>query len=99
VIEIKSSADPDLPFQALDYWLAVERHRKNGDFQRHGYFNGVMLKDEPALLILVAPLLAFHKTLARMVSVFPAEIPLFQIGLNQAWKREMKVLHRQALVG
>src|SRR5262249_11502891 len=44
VMEIKASADPDLPFQALDYWIAVERHRKRGDFQRKGYFNGVMLK-------------------------------------------------------
>ena len=28
VVEIKASADPDLPFQAFDYWLAVERHRR-----------------------------------------------------------------------
>src|SRR5438067_1535763 len=55
VMEIKASADPDLPFQALDYWIAVERHRKAGDFERKGYFKGVALKNEPALLVLVAP--------------------------------------------
>ena len=41
VIEVKASADPDLPFQAFDYWLAVERHRKAGDFQAKGYFRGL----------------------------------------------------------
>jgi hypothetical protein len=99
VMEIKASADPDLPFQALDYWIAVERHRKRGDFQRKGYFNGVMLEDNAALLVLVAPLLAFHRTLDRLVSVFPSDVPLLKIGLNQAWKRELKVLRRQGPLG
>src|SRR5205085_2760489 len=58
VIEIKASPDPDLPFQALDYWIAVERHRHAGDFQRSGYFAGCTLRNEPAMLVLVAPLLA-----------------------------------------
>ena len=62
IIEIKVSADPDLPFQALDYWIAVEHHRKAGDFARKGYFPGCNLLNEPALLVLVAPLLAYHKT-------------------------------------
>ncbi len=97
VMEIKVSADPDLPFQALDYWIAVERHRKAGDFERKGYFKGVILSNEPALLVVVAPLLAFHKTLQRLVSVFPREVPLIQIGLNQTWKREIKILRRQEL--
>jgi hypothetical protein len=99
VMEIKASADPDLPFQALDYWIAVERHRKAGDFQRKGYFNGIELKDIPALLVLVAPLLAFHKTFKRIVSAFPQDLPLLQIGLNQTWKREIKILRRQRLLG
>ena len=95
VVEIKASADPDLPFQALDYWIAVERHRKADDFLRKGYFAGCMLQDEPALLVLVAPLLAYHKTASRLISTLPAEIPLIEIGINQAWKREIKVLRRK----
>jgi hypothetical protein len=98
VIEIKVSADPDLPFQALDYWIAVERHRRAGDFQQKGYFQGCSLQDKPAVLVLVAPLLAFHKTLRYLVSVFPSDIPLIEIGINQAWKRDIKVLRRRGLV-
>jgi len=98
VIEVKASADPDLPFQALDYWLAVERHRKAGDFAAKGYFKGIRIQDQPALLVLVAPLLAFHKTLDRLVGLLPNSVPLVRIGINQEWKREIKILHRQGLL-
>jgi hypothetical protein len=98
VIEIKASPDPDLPFQALDYWIAVERHRKAGDFSTKGYFAGLKLKDEPALLVLVSPLLAYHKTSGRLIATLPAEVPLLEIGINQTWKREIKVLRRKGML-
>jgi len=98
VMEIKASADPDLPFQAMDYWIAVERHRKSKDFESKGYFSGISLKNEPALLVLVAPMLAYHKTFRHMISVFPRELPLLEVGLNQTWKKEIKILRRQGLV-
>ena len=98
VVEIKASPDPDLPFQALDYWIAVERHRKAGDFLQKGYFAGRNLKDEPALLVLVAPLLAYHKTAGRLIATLPAEVPLLEIGINQTWKWEIKVLRRKGML-
>jgi hypothetical protein len=98
VIEIKASADPDLPFQALDYWIAVERHRKALDFQTKGYFAGRRLRDEPALLVLVAPLLTYHKTAGRMIATLPPEVPLMEIGINQTWKREIKILRRKGML-
>ena len=99
VLEIKASADPDLPFQALDYWIAVERHRRAGDFQRNGYFRGLTVKDERALLVLVAPLLSFHRTMNRLTAVLPKELPVVQIGLNQSWKKEIKILRRRGWLG
>jgi hypothetical protein len=99
VVEIKASPDPDLVFQSLDYWIAVEKHRKAGDFQSKGYFSGCKLLNVPALLVLVAPLLAYHKSLDRMTGLLPAELPLLQIGLNQNWKQRIKVLRRKGLVG
>jgi hypothetical protein len=98
VIEIKASPDPDLPFQALDYWIAVERHRKAGDFPKKGYFAGRTLKDVPALLVLVAPLLAYHKTAGRLIATLPAEVPLMEIGINQTWKKKIKILRRKGVV-
>jgi hypothetical protein len=98
IIEIKATPDPDLPFQALDYWIAVERHREAGDFQSKGYFPGCHLRDEPAALILVAPLLAYHKTAGQMIALFPATVPVMEIGINQAWKKQIKVLRRKGMV-
>jgi hypothetical protein len=99
IIEIKASADPDLPFQALDYWIAVERHRKAGEFQTQGYFAGRTIQDLPALLVLVAPLLGYHKTVGRLLNTLPKDVPLLEVGVNQGWKREIKVLRRRGLVG
>ena len=99
VVEIKASADPDLPFQALDYWIAVERHRQARDFQQKGYFKGCSIRDEAAILVLVAPLLAFHKTLAYLRPALPGSIPLMEIGINQTWKREIKILRRRGSLG
>ena len=98
VIEIKAAADPDLPFQALDYWIAVERHRKVGDFSRKGYFSGCTLRNEPAVLVLVAPLLTYHKTAGRLIRELPAETPLMEIGINQTWKRQIKILRRRGVL-
>ena len=98
IIEIKASPDPDLPFQALDYWLAVERHRKAGDFRNKGYFAGCKLRNEPALLVLVAPLLAYHRTAHRLISFFPAEVPVTEIGINQRWKGQIRILRRRGML-
>jgi hypothetical protein len=98
VIEIKASADPDLPFQALDYWIAVERHRQASDFESKGYFAGCNLLDEPALLVLVAPLLAYHKTAAQLIAALPSEVPLMEIGINQTWKKQIKILRRKGML-
>ena len=99
VIEIKAASDPDLPMQALDYWLAVERHRKNRDFEANGYFTGIAIADEPALLVLVAPLLLFHRTMDRLLAMLPATLPWLQIGVNQTWKRRIKILRRKGPLG
>jgi hypothetical protein len=98
VVEIKASPDPDLPFQALDYWIAVERHRIAGDFLKKGYFAGRTLTNQPALLVLVAPLLEYHKTSTRLIGTLPKEVPLLEIGINQTWKREIKVLRRKGML-
>lgn len=41
VIELKASEDLRLPVQAVDYWLRLRHHQREGDFQRNGYFAGV----------------------------------------------------------
>ena len=55
-------------------------------------------QNEPALLILVAPLLAYHKTAARLIALLPSKVPLMEIGINQTWKKQIKVLRRKGMV-
>ena len=98
VIEIKASPDPDLPFQALDYWIAVERHREAGDFENNGYFSGCVMNDQPSLLLMVAPLLAYHKTTRQLIPFLPQNVPIMEIGINQTWKKEIKILRRKGMV-
>ena len=77
----------------------MERHRKAGDFKKYGYFEGIEIRDEPALLVLVGPLLAFHKTFDRLVALFLEDVPLMQVGIHQSWKRDIKILRRKGLLG
>lgn len=95
VIELKASEDIQLPLQAIDYWLRVRRHHRLGDFERYGYFPGVALDPQPPLVWLVAPALQFHPTTDTLVRYLSPEICVTRIGLNENWRRGLKVMLRQ----
>ena len=95
VIELKASEDMQLPIQAVDYWLRVRRHQRDGDFQRYGYFAGKELDPKPPLVWLAAPALRFHSTTETMLKYLSPEIQVTRIGLNENWRRGLKVLFRQ----
>jgi RecB family endonuclease NucS len=94
VIEIKASADVQLPFQALDYWLRVRKHLAAGDFERLGYFAGHVVRPEAPRILLVAPALEFHSTTETLLSSFPPEIEITRIGLAADWRSELRVMFR-----
>jgi hypothetical protein len=95
VIELKVTEEAELPFQGLDYWLRVEWHRRRGDFQRRGYFQGLDLIDEPALVYLVSPLMRFHKNFATIASTIDSRVPVFRIAINDNWREGLKVFSRE----
>ena len=95
VIELKASEDLQLSIQAVDYWLRVRRHQRECDFQRYGYFTGVELDPKPPLLWLVAPGLQFHSTTEILLRYLSPQIQVTRIGLNEYWRRELKVIFRQ----
>ncbi len=94
VIELKASEDIQLPMQALDYWLRVRRHQREGDFERYGYFPGITLDARPPLVYLVAPALRFHPTTDTLLRYLSSEICVSRIGLNENWRRGLKVMFR-----
>ena len=63
VIEIKATADLQLPMQALDYWLRVKWHLDRGEFAAAGFFPECSnYRPDPPRLLLVSPALEFHPT-------------------------------------
>ena len=94
VIELKVAADPRLPLQAIDYWLRVRKHLLAGDFERLGYFPGVVLSREAPRILLVAPALEFHSTSEVVIGALHSEIEVMRIGLAADWRRELRVMFR-----
>lgn len=95
VIELKASEDLHLPLQTVDYWLRVRRHLIEGDFQRFGYFPGIELKSHAPLIWLVAPSLHFHPANEIQLRYLASEIRVSRIGINENWRRGIRVVFRQ----
>jgi hypothetical protein len=95
IIELKASEDIQMPIQAVDYWLRVRRHQREGDFQRFGYFSGIDLDPKPPLVWLVAPGLRFHSATEILLKYLSPEIQISRIGVNENWRRGIKIIFRQ----
>ena len=96
VLELKASTDIHLPLQGLDYWIRVRWHQQRGELAGAGYFPGVQLKATPPELLLVAPALQFHPTTEASVQFFAPAVRVTLVGLNEDWRRELKVVRRQS---
>jgi hypothetical protein len=94
VVELKASADLQLPLQALDYWIRVKWHLDRGEFTSHGYFPGVELRREPPRLLLVSPSLEFHPTSETILRYFSAAVAVERIGLAVEWRKGLQVMFR-----
>ena len=94
VIELKATADLQLPFQALDYWLRVRKHLLAGDFERLGYFGGVPIRREAPRILLVAPSLEFHSTSEVILGCLARQIEITRVGLGAGWRKELLVMFR-----
>jgi hypothetical protein len=96
VIELKASEDIHLPLQAVDYWLRVRQHQREGDFSRYGYFAGITFDEKPPLLWLVSPGLRFHPATDTLLRYLSPEIQITRIGLNETWRRGLQVTFRMS---
>jgi hypothetical protein len=94
VIELKASEDPNLPLQALDYWMRVEWHAGRGDFASNGYFPGLAVRAQAPRLLLIAPALQFHPTTETILRFFSPAIEVERIGVGLEWRREFRPVSR-----
>ena len=58
-------------------------------------FTDIELDPKPPLVWLVAPGLQFHSTAEILLKYLSPEIRVTRIGLNENWRRGMKVMFRQ----
>ena len=94
VVELKASADLQLPLQALDYWIRVKWHLDRGEFSANGYFPGIELRRDPPRLLLVSPSLEFHPSSETILCYFAPGVSVERIGLGVEWRRGLKVMFR-----
>jgi len=94
VVELKASADLNLPLQAVDYWMRVDWQQQQGAFLKRGYFPGVPLITAVPRLLLVAPSLDFHPTTEIILRYFAPHIEVQRIGVNRDWERKLSVMFR-----
>jgi hypothetical protein len=94
VLELKAAADPQLPFQALDYWIRVKWHLDRGEFSSFGYFPGIELSRQPPRLILVSPALEFHPKSEVILRFFSRDVDVERVGVGLEWRRRLEIMFR-----
>ncbi|MGO8788256.1 MAG: hypothetical protein ACLQVL_12860 [Terriglobia bacterium] len=99
VVELKVHEEINLPLQGLDYWLRVNWLQQRKQFQEFGYFQDFELSDAAPLLYLVSPAFRFHSTNEKLLRYFDRKIPVILIGINDTWRKEIKVLFRHEMPG
>ncbi|SFS00356.1 hypothetical protein SAMN05421771_0475 [Granulicella pectinivorans] len=103
VIELKVEEDLHLALQGLDYWIRVRHHHQQnpdnvtglGEFQRHGYFGGIVLSNEPPRLFLVAPALRIHPATETILRHLSPRVDWTLIALDERWRKKVKSVWRK----
>lgn len=97
VIELKTSPDREMIFQAADYWRKIELQRLSGVLQKAGIFGDAKISNQTALVYLVAPMLSFHRDFEFLAQTVSPEIEIARFCLNENWRESLKVVGREAV--
>lgn len=92
VIELKTTVDREMIFQAADYWRKIELQRRSGNLQKAKIFGDLEIADKPTLVFLVAPTLSFHYNFDFLANTITPEIEIYRFDLNENWRENLKVM-------
>jgi hypothetical protein len=107
VIELKADEDMHLALQGLDYWIRVRWHHRQtdddasrpsfglGEFQRLGYFNGVLLSQDAPKLYLVAPALRIHPATEIVLKYLSPRVEWELVALDERWRQKARAVWRK----
>jgi hypothetical protein len=99
IIELKTSIDREMVFQAADYWRKIELQRRAGHLQEARLFGTREILDKPTLVYLAAPALSFHREFAFFASALSDEIEMYRFAIREDWRQKVKVLHQLRATG
>jgi hypothetical protein len=99
IIELKTSPDREMVFQAADYWRKIELQRRRGELAKARLFGETEIIDRPALVYAVAPALSFHRDFEYFARKLAPEIELWRFELHEDWRSEVKVIARKNYSG
>jgi hypothetical protein len=94
IIEVKTSPDREMIFQAVDYWRKIELQRRKGILAEARLFGDIPILDAPTLIYAVAPALSFHYDFERHARLLSREIELWRWELHEDWRNQIKVIRR-----
>lgn len=97
IIEVKTAPDREMIFQAADYWRKIEAERRAGNLQKARIFGEMKIKNEPALVYLVAPLLSYHKDFDFLAQTISPEIEIYRFDTNENWRETLKIIRRDSI--
>jgi hypothetical protein len=101
ILELKADEDLHFPLQGLDYWIRVHWLQQQrdangtGEFERNGYFPGVLLQPQSPILYYVVPTLRVHPSMEVVLQHLSPAVSWRLIGLNEGWRVERKVIFRK----
>ena len=94
IIELKTSPDREMVFQAADYWRKIELQRRQGKLREADLFEGRDILDKPAIIYLGAPALSFHRNYEMFARMLSREIEMWRFELHENWRERIKVIAR-----
>lgn len=95
IIELKTSPDREMVFQAADYWRKIELQRRSGELTRNRAFGDTEILDKPAIVYTVAPALSFHRDFGLFAAMVKPELEVWRFELREDWRSEIRVLGRR----
>lgn len=94
IIELKTSIDREMIFQAADYWRKIESQRRAGHLRNMRLFGEREILDRKTLVYLAAPALSYHRDFDLFAGALSEEIEIYRFELHENWRYKVKVLHQ-----
>jgi hypothetical protein len=93
ILELKADEDLHFPLQGLDYWIRVQGLSQQ--LTQNAYFPNRQLQQDSPLMYYVVPALRLHPSMETVLRHISKSMQWTLVALNEAWRKEPKVVFRK----